>query len=60
MKGLDLLMDLGKVSKTEHKVNNEYVPSTIQPDTLFTFTTEFKWLISMLKNKMISPRSRRH
>ena len=56
MKGLDLLMDLGKVSKTEHKVNNEHVPSTIQPDTLFTFTTEFKWLISMLKNKMISPR----
>ena len=55
MKGLDLLMDLGKVSKTEHKVNNEHVPSTIQPDTLFTFTTEFKWLISMLKNKMISP-----
>ena len=54
--GLDLLMDLGKVSKTEHKVNNEHVPSTIQPDTLFTFTTEFKWLISMLKNKMISPR----
>ena len=53
MKGLDLLMDLGKVSKTEHKVNNEHVPSTIQPDTLFTFTTEFKWLISMLKNKMI-------
>ena len=49
-------MDLGKVSKTEHKVNNEHVPSTIQPDTLFTFTTEFKWLISMLKNKMISPR----
>lgn len=38
MKGLDLLMDLGKVSKTEHKVNNEHVPSTIQPDTLFTFT----------------------
>ena len=56
MKGLDLLMNLGKVSKTEHKVNNEHVPSTIQPDTLFTFTTEFKWLISMLKNKMISPR----
>ena len=28
MKGLDLLMDLGKVSKTEHKVNNEHVPST--------------------------------
>lgn len=55
MKGLDLLMNLGKVSKTEHKVNNEHVPSTIQPDTLFTFTTEFKWLISMLKNKMISP-----
>lgn len=51
MKGLDLLMDLGKVSKTEHKVNNEHVPSTIQPDTLFTFTTEFKWLISMLKIK---------
>ena len=54
MKGLDLLMDLGKVSKTEHKVNNEHVPSTIQPDTLFTFTTEFKWLISMLKNKASS------
>ena len=36
VKGLDLLMDLGKVSKTEHKVNNEHVPSTIQPDTLFT------------------------
>ena len=49
-------MDLGNVSKTERKVHGNHVPSTIQPDTLFTFTTEFKWLISMLRNKMISPR----
>lgn len=49
-------MDLGKVSKTEHKTNSGHVPSTMQPDTLFTFTTDFKWLVSILENKMISPR----
>lgn len=49
-------MDLGNVRKTERKINNSHIPSTIQPDTLFTFTTEFKWLISTLENKMISPR----
>ena len=31
-------------------------PSVIQADTLFTFMTELRYLLSILENRMISPR----
>lgn len=39
-----------KVSRKEH------IPSTIQADSLFTFTTKLEYLITMIKNKRISAR----
>ena len=50
------VIDLGKASEIEVKTKRRHVPSTIHPDTLFTFMPQFKWLLSILKNKMISPR----
>ena len=34
----------------------KHTPSTIQADTLFTFTRKLEFLIPYIKNKMISPR----
>lgn len=51
------LIDLGRVDETQiRRKNQNHVPSRIQPDTLFTFTTELKWLLKILQNRMISPR----
>lgn len=54
----DQFFDLGKIDdkKVVQKYGNRHVPSIIQPDTLFTFTTELKWLIHILQHKMLSPR----
>lgn len=43
------------VSTTVEEAIN-HIPSTIQADTLFTFTTELKYLMQMIENSMISPR----
>ena len=54
-------VNLGKVdlesrkSEEIRRVSN-HVPSTINPDTLFTFTTQLEFLLKYLKNRMISPR----
>lgn len=38
------------------KYQKKHIPSVVDPDTLFTFTTDLKWLIESLENKMLSPR----
>lgn len=48
-------LSLGKASATREKKKN-HTPSTIQADTLFTFTSQLNYMISTIKNKMISPR----
>ena len=50
--------DLGTINeKNVIKKNRRcHISSIIQPDTLFTFTTDLKWLIDTLEHKMISPR----
>jgi len=35
---------------------SKHIPSTIQADTLFTFTNQLEWLINSLKSAMLSPR----
>ena len=39
---------------TKRKIT--HTPSVIQADTLFTFMTELRYLLSILENRMISPR----
>jgi len=38
------------------KYKRPHIPSAVDPDTLFTFTTDLKWLVESLENKMLSPR----
>lgn len=49
------LGNLGKANPTKAK-GIKHIPSKIQADTLFTFTTELEYLILTIKNKMVSPR----
>lgn len=51
-----VLFDLGPIDEPQEKNTNTHIPSTVLPDTLFTFTTELRWLIKSLFSKMISPR----
>ena len=48
-------VSLGKATSTNTKVK-QHVPSTIQADTLFTFTSHVDYLITTIRNGMISPR----
>lgn len=48
-------LSLGKASATKEKKKN-HTPSTIQADTLFTFTTQLEYMIPTIKNRLISPR----
>lgn len=48
-------MHLGKAKQTNVKPK-QHVPSTVQADTLFTFTSHVDYLITTIKNGMISPR----
>lgn len=50
------VFDLGKLDERQMQKANKHIPSTILPDTLFTFTSELQWLIHSLEMKMISPR----
>lgn len=46
---------LDKVTHTNAK-SKHHVPSTVQADTLFTFTSHVDYLITTIRNSMISPR----
>ncbi len=48
-------LNLGNATINEPK-QKKHTPSTIQADTLFTFTPKLEFLIPYLKTKMISPR----
>lgn len=48
-------LSLGKSNITKEK-RKKHTPSTIQADTLFTFTTQLEYLIPSIKSSMISPR----
>ena len=48
-------VSLGKATSTNVKTK-QHVPSTIQADTLFTFTSHVDYLITTIRNGMISPR----
>lgn len=48
-------VSLDKVTHTNVK-SKRHVPSTVQADTLFTFTSQVDYLITTIKNGMISPR----
>ena len=49
------VMSLGKVLDIKIK-QPKHTSSTIQADTLFTFTTKLKYLLPFIKEKMITPR----
>lgn len=48
-------LNLGN-AKANKEIREKHIPSTIQADTLFTFTPRLEYLMSMLKNKRISAR----
>ena len=48
-------VSLGKATQTNAK-SKQHVPSTVQADTLFTFTSHVDYLITTIRNGMISPR----
>ena len=48
------MSDIIKSGKTQFK--KDYISSKVDPDTLFTFTSDLKWLIESLEKKMLSPR----
>lgn len=48
-------VSLGKATHTNAK-SKHHVPSTVQADTLFTFTSHVDYLITTIRNGMISPR----
>lgn len=48
-------LELGKATEIKEK-KSTHVPSTVQADTLFTFTSHVDYLITTIKNGMISPR----
>lgn len=51
------IIDLGRIDEGQiTRKSQKHVPSRIQPDTLFTFTTELRWLLKSLQYKMLSPR----
>ena len=49
------VLSLGKASAKGEKAQ-KHIPSKIQADTLFTFTTELDHIIPVIKSKMVSPR----
>lgn len=48
-------LSLGKAVATKEK-RKIHTPSTIQADTLFTFTTQLEYMIPIIKSQLISPR----
>ena len=55
LKNNSIALNLGKAEAI--KATEEYhVPSKVQADTLFTFTSQLEFIIKPLKSKMLSPR----
>ena len=55
---MDTKKDIVSLSKNPQlKIENpSHIPSKVQADTLFNFMQELKFLITTVKNKMLSPR----
>lgn len=53
MKNVNESINLGKVK--ENSISKYHVPSRVQPDTLFHFTSKMDYLIDSLKKREISP-----
>ena len=49
------IVSVGKASAKSEKTS-KHIPSKIQADTLFTFTTELDHIVAYIKNKMVPPR----
>lgn len=49
------IVSVGKASAKSEKTS-KHIPSKIQADTLFTFTTELDHIMAYIKNKMVPPR----
>ena len=49
------IVSVGKASAKSEKTST-HIPSKIQADTLFTFTTELDHIVAYIKNKMVPPR----
>lgn len=49
------VLDLGKIERKKDK-KSKHIPSKIQADTLFTFTTRVEYLTTAIEERMISPR----
>lgn len=47
---------LNSVDSIEIESQSKHIPSTVQADTLFTFTNQLDWIINPLRSKMLSPR----
>lgn len=48
-------LQLGKVQPRKSN-EKKHIPSKVQADTLFTFTTQLEYLIKTIENRMVSPR----
>lgn len=55
MAELEKSLSLGKAEIIKEK-NEKHIPSKVQADTLFTFTTHVDYVIDTISKKMISPR----
>lgn len=50
-------LNLGKINPNEQRNKvPKHIPSKVHPDTLFTFMTDFGFLLGCLEHKMLSPR----
>ena len=49
------IVSVGKASAKSEKTS-KHIPSKIQADTLFNFTTELDHIVAYIKNKMVPPR----
>ena len=50
-------LNLGKINPNEQRNKvPKHIPSMVHPDTLFTFMTDFGFLLGCLEHKMLSPR----
>lgn len=53
MSQININLENATVNKVSRK---EHIPSTIQADSLFTFTSKLEYLITMIKNKRVCAR----
>lgn len=49
-------MKLDGVQSVQKEKAPKHIPSTVQADTLFSFTNQLEWIINPLTTKMLSPR----